>query len=166
MPSLSEARTISASCSLRSGFAVRGVWLLILLSVLFGTEVCAQQSENSSVVIPLKVLRYRNITTGAHAFTTDPKGKQSLPGAYSQETGNHLTSDSPFFYLYTEKYGESVPIYRFQDSNGAMTLVASEEERKMMSLRGLREVAEPVYVYKHCCPAIFTENPVNYCIPA
>ena len=98
--------------------------------------------------VPLKVLRYRNTTTGVHAFTTDSKATQSHSGEFRQETGEHLTSDSPFFYLFKKENGGSIPIFRFQDSSGAMALATNDEERKLLRVSGMRELAEPAYVYR------------------
>ena len=150
MPSHSESRIIVASCLSRSGFPIRGAWLLsclFLFLLLLRTVVFAQEAGSQSVPVPLKVLRYRNTTTGAHTFTTDPNAKQSLPLIDSQETGDDLTSDSPFFYLYTQQNRQMAPVYRFQNTNGAMIFAATQGERQVLLQRGMREVSDPAYVY-------------------
>jgi len=98
--------------------------------------------------IPLKVLRYRNMETGAHIYTIKSDAKQLIPEGYTLETRDHIASDSPFFYLYTEQYSNSKPVYRLLDSTGAMAFAADEDERKTFLHRGMVETTGPVYVYK------------------
>jgi hypothetical protein len=97
---------------------------------------------------PLKVLRYRNTETGAHMYSIDSDAKQPIPEGYTPETGDRIASDSPFFYFYTEQYGNSKPVYLLLDSTGAMAFAADENERRTFLRRGLVEIADPVYVYK------------------
>jgi len=97
---------------------------------------------------PLKVLRYRNTETGAHIYSINSDAKQLVPEGYTLETGDSIANDSPFFYLYTEQYGDSKPVYRLLDSSGAMAFAADEDERRTLLRRGLVEMTDPVYVYK------------------
>ena len=96
---------------------------------------------------PLRVSRYRDLLTRTHAFTTDTESQQSLMSSFAREDVPDGITFSPFFYLYTEQHGGTVPIYRFRAPNGSMLFAANQDERGALLKRGLVEVEQPVFIY-------------------
>jgi hypothetical protein len=95
---------------------------------------------------PLRVFRYRNPTTRAMAFTTEATSRKSLPSSFVREDVDESVASSPSFYLYTEPFRSTIPVYRFMKADGVM-FFSSENERPVLRARGLKEVGEPLFVY-------------------
>jgi hypothetical protein len=115
------------------------------LAILSATLPVAMSAQD--VAKPLRVFRFRNVATGAHVFTTDPQWDQRLPESLVKEGVPEGLVSSPVFYVFTEQYSSTVPIYRFRAGDGSVLFAATEDERRALSSRGFQEVEEPVYVY-------------------
>jgi hypothetical protein len=122
-------------------------WVGASLLLAFFTA-CSSPLFAEDVVKPIKVFRYRNLATRAHAFTTDDESQRRLPALYSQEGFPGELASSPLFYVSTEQHGSTVSVYRFRAADGSMRFAANEEERNAFRNRGLQQVDAPVYVYK------------------
>ena len=72
------------------------------------------QPVTSNVAKSLRVFRYRNARTRAHAFTTELASRQRLPSSFIREDIPESITSSPFLYAYTEQHTSTVPIYRFR----------------------------------------------------
>ena len=95
---------------------------------------------------PLLVLRYRDPATGVHAFTTDQEPARRLPLRFARETVPNSIRFSPSFYLYTQQYGATVPVYRFRAPDGSMLFAANQNERSLLTRR-FEQVDPPVFIY-------------------
>jgi len=121
-----------------------------LLMALFASAVCVLPlcaQSTGTIAKPLQVLRYRDSVIGLHAFTTDREAQRRLPQFFATESVPEGLASSPLFYLSTEPYGGTVPIYRFRAGDGSMRFAANGAERTAFRARGLEEVDQPVYVY-------------------
>ena len=106
-------------------------------------------SQENAVAKPLRVSRFRNPATRRHVFTTDADTQQLFPSSFVKETVPKSIASSPFFYVYTEHYMSTVPIYQFRAADGSMLFAANQNERREFLNRGLQETQQPVFVYDH-----------------
>lgn len=102
------------------------------------------QPVTSNVAKSLRVFRYRNARTRAHAFTTELASRQRLPSSFIREDIPESITSSPFLYAYTEQHTSTVPIYRFRAKDGSMFFAANQVERGALLNRGLEEAEQPV----------------------
>ena len=120
----------------------------LLMALFLGAAclpLCAQSS--GKIAKPLRVLRYQDRVVGLHAFTTDSEAQRRLAPFFTTESVPEGLASSPLFYISTEPYGGTTPIYRFRTADGSMRFAANEAERTAFLARGLEQVDQPVYVY-------------------
>jgi phosphodiesterase/alkaline phosphatase D-like protein len=97
---------------------------------------------------PLKVLRYRDPSSQVHAYVTaaGTEPDQPLQASFVRESVPQGATSSPAFYVYTEQYSATIPIYRFLQQDNSMLFAANDHEREDLIKRGLQEL-DPVFVY-------------------
>jgi len=118
----------------------------LLSFVVFGITLSAGLAA-AAPARPLKVLRFRSLANHTHAFIADTDSQGWPPGLFAGESVPEGLASSPLFYLATEPYAATVPIYRFRAADGSMRLAANDAERAAFRRSGLEEVRQPVYVY-------------------
>lgn len=102
---------------------------------------------NSSDQRPLRVHRFRDAVTGRRVFSTDSQMAATSSGRLQRESAGLKPASSPTFYVFSARWGGTIPVFRFQADDGSMLFVADSAERSSLSDQGLQELP-PVYVYK------------------
>jgi sugar lactone lactonase YvrE len=121
--------------------------LLCLMLLPIGSLASAQAKQQAQPSRPVKVLRYYDAAAKRYVLTSDDEGEAKLPASFQRESTVEGTPDSPFFYLATTRYPGTVPLYRFRGAGGSQRFVRSLAERAAVKLKGLEEIAKPVFVY-------------------
>ena len=122
-------------------------FLLLLMVLSLGMLAPAQITKVPQPTRPVKVLRHFDAAANMHAFTTDDDGAAKLAGSFQRESTVEGTPGSPFFYLATMQFPGTAPLYRFAAADGSQRFVRTPMERAALRGKGLREIAQPVFVY-------------------
>ena len=109
----------------------------------------ASRPEITHYAKPLRVVRYWNPDTRMHEFSAELEAKRPPEPSFTKEDVPESVASSPLFYVFTERYGSTIPIQRFRARDGSMVFAANQDERGLLRSRGLEEIEEPVFVYDH-----------------
>jgi hypothetical protein len=119
-----------------------GIFLIAFLSssIIFGDELALKTKP---------FLRFRNPYTGEHYFQIKEKDiSHILQRGYQEESSPELLN-SPIFYIYSEQYQKTIPIYEMQRSDiEPPRFITDSRERTEMIASGWLECGIVGYLYE------------------